>query len=82
MDLATQGEYGGIRHTYRAGIGELLKDIKRAQIINLDLGIGDPITPGPQKVEVKLLPGMKLSVGQSIRLKQFVQRSSCAPMKS
>lgn len=48
MDLATQGEYGGIRHTYRAGIGELLKDIKRAQIINFDLGIGDPITPGPQ----------------------------------
>lgn len=57
MDLATQGEYGGIRHTYRAGIGELLKDIKRAQIINFDLGIGDPITPGPQKVEVKTFTG-------------------------
>ncbi len=47
-DLATQGEYGGIRHTYRAGIGEVLKSIKKAQIINFDLGIGDPITPGPQ----------------------------------
>lgn len=47
-DLATQGEYGGIRHTYRAGIGEVLKNIKKAQIINFDLGIGDPITPGPQ----------------------------------
>jgi predicted nucleotidyltransferase component of viral defense system len=57
MDLATQGEYGGIRHTYRAGIGELLKDIKRAQIINFDLGIGDPITPGPQTVEVKTFIG-------------------------
>jgi len=57
MDLATQGEYGGIRHTYRAGIGEILKDIKRAQIINFDLGIGDPITPGPQKVEVKTFTG-------------------------
>jgi predicted nucleotidyltransferase component of viral defense system len=57
MDLATQGEYGGIRHTYRAGIGEILKDIKRAQIINFDLGIGDPITPGPQKVEVKTFIG-------------------------
>lgn len=57
MDLATQGEYGGIRHTYRAGIGELLKDIKRAQIINFDLGIGDPITPGPQMVEVKTFIG-------------------------
>lgn len=48
VDLATQGEYGGIRHTYRAGIGEVLKNIKKAQIINFDLGIGDPITPGPQ----------------------------------
>lgn len=57
MDLATQGEYGGIRHTYRAGIGEILKDIKRAQIINFDLGIGDPITPGPQTVEVKTFIG-------------------------
>lgn len=47
-DLATQGEYGGIRHTYRAGIGEVLNNIKKAQIINFDLGIGDPITPGPQ----------------------------------
>lgn len=47
-DLATQGEYGGIRHTYRAGIGEVLKNIKKAQIVNFDLGIGDPITPGPQ----------------------------------
>jgi predicted nucleotidyltransferase component of viral defense system len=56
-DLATQGEYGGIRHTYRTGIGEILKDIKRAQIINFDLGIGDPITPGPQKVEVKTFTG-------------------------
>lgn len=49
IDLQTQGEYGGIRQTYRAGIGEVLKDLKRAQIINFDLGIGDPITPGPQK---------------------------------
>lgn len=48
VDLATQGEYGGIRHSYRAGIGEVLKNIKKAQIINFDLGIGDPITPGPQ----------------------------------
>jgi predicted nucleotidyltransferase component of viral defense system len=47
-DLATQGEYGGIRHTYRAGIGEVLKNIKKAQMINFDLGIGDPLTPGPQ----------------------------------
>lgn len=52
-DLLTQGEYGGIRHTYRAGIGEILKDLKKAQIINFDLGIGDPITPGPQRVDMQ-----------------------------
>lgn len=55
VDLATQGEYGGIRHVYRAGIGEVLKNLKRAQIINFDLGIGDPVTPGPQKKETPLL---------------------------
>lgn len=49
MDLATQGEYGGIRQVYRAGIGEVLKKLSKAQIIHFDLGIGDPITPGPQK---------------------------------
>ena len=27
IDLATQGEYGGIRHSYRAGIGEVLKNL-------------------------------------------------------
>jgi hypothetical protein len=45
LDLATQGEYGGIRQTYRAGLGEPPKDLKRAQIVHFDLGIGDPITP-------------------------------------
>ena len=47
IDLATQGEYGGIRQVYRAGIGEVLKNIKKAQIIHFDLGVGDPVTPGP-----------------------------------
>lgn len=51
INLATQGQYGGIRQVYRAGIGEILPDIKRAQIVHFDLGIGDPITPGPQKAE-------------------------------
>lgn len=55
IDLATQGEYGGIRHSYRAGIGEVLKNIKKAQVVNFDLGIGDPITPGPQKKQTPSL---------------------------
>ncbi len=54
-NLTTQGEYGGIRQVYRAGIGEILPDIKRAQSIFFDLGIGDPITPGPQKAETPSL---------------------------
>ena len=57
VDLTTQGEYGGIRQIYRAGIGEMLKNHKKAQIIHFDLGIGDPITPGPKKMEtLSLLP--------------------------
>lgn len=60
VDLATQGEYGGIRQVYRAGIGEVLKNIKKAQVINFDLGIGDPITPGPQRQQTpSLLAGVE-----------------------
>lgn len=55
VDLATQGEYGGIRHSYRAGIGEVLKNIKKAQVVHFDLGIGDPVTPGPQKEQTPSL---------------------------
>ncbi|MBS1960409.1 MAG: nucleotidyl transferase AbiEii/AbiGii toxin family protein [Bdellovibrionales bacterium] len=55
IDLATQGEYGGIRHSYRAGIGEVLRNLKKAQVIHFDLGIGDPITPGPQKKQTPSL---------------------------
>jgi hypothetical protein len=55
VNLVTQGEYGGIRQVYRAGIGEILKDLSKAQIVNFDLGIGDPVTPSPIQVEMKSL---------------------------
>jgi hypothetical protein len=55
INLMTQGQYGGVRQVYRAGIGEVLPDIKRAQIVHFDLGIGDPITPGPQREETPSL---------------------------
>jgi len=55
IDLATQGEYGGIRHSYRAGIGEVLKNLKKAQVVHFDLGVGDPVTPGPQKEQTPSL---------------------------
>ncbi|MGE3384891.1 MAG: nucleotidyl transferase AbiEii/AbiGii toxin family protein [Pyrinomonadaceae bacterium] len=55
VDLATQGEYGGIRQIYRAGIGAVLKNLKKAQVVHFDVGIGDPITPGPLVVETPSL---------------------------
>ena len=62
VDLQTQGEYGGFRQVYRAGIGPELKNLKKAQIVNFDLGIGDPVTPGPTKATTEtLLSGEELS---------------------
>lgn len=55
LNLTTQGEYGGIRQVYRAGIGEIMPDIKRAQTVFFDLGIGDPVTPGPRRVKTPSL---------------------------
>lgn len=57
IDLTAQGEYGGRRIVFRTGIGPILKDIKRAQLVNLDIGIGDPITPGPVKSTISELLG-------------------------
>ena len=62
IDLKTQGEYGGIRQVFRAGIGEIPKDIKRSQIIHFDLGMGDPIIPQPVTVNMsELIGGKELS---------------------
>lgn len=57
MDLKTQGEYGGVRQIFRAGIGEKPKDTNRSQIINFDVGIGDPVTPGPVTTQTTELIG-------------------------
>lgn len=55
IDLATQGEYGGIRQVYRTGIGEVLKNIKKARVAHFDVGIGDPVTPSPLAQETPSL---------------------------
>ena len=55
VDLATQGEYGGIRQIYRAGIGEVLKNLQKAQVVHFDVGIGDPVTPEPRILETSSL---------------------------
>lgn len=63
IDLATQGEYGGIRQTYRAGIGEVLKNLNKAQVVHFDVGLGDPVTPGPMSTETNslIIPDSNLS---------------------
>lgn len=57
IDLLTQGEYGGIRLVFRTGIGAPLSDLKRAQIINFDLGYGDPVTPAPVEKHTQSILG-------------------------
>ena len=62
IDLETQNEYGGIRLVFRAGIGQVVKDLKKAQLINLDIGYGDPITPEPIKTKIaSILEGNDIS---------------------
>lgn len=46
-DLQTQGDYGGIRLNYRGQLGEQPTPSNKAPLIQIDLGIGDPVTPGP-----------------------------------
>jgi predicted nucleotidyltransferase component of viral defense system len=57
VDLETQGEYGGLRLVLRAGLGEALPKLKKAQIVHLDIGKGDPVTPAPIEVETPYLLG-------------------------
>jgi hypothetical protein len=45
VDLTTQGEYPGIRYAFRAGIGTPLQDLRRAQLLNFDIGVGDAVDP-------------------------------------
>jgi hypothetical protein len=45
--LKTQSDYGGLRLQFRVGFYPILKDIRRAKILHIDLGVGDPVTPGP-----------------------------------
>lgn len=74
IDLATQGEYGGIRQIYRSGIGEVPSNIIKAQNIHFDLGIGDPITPGPQKIEMSSI----LPDGEDISWSVYPIETICA----
>lgn len=63
VELATQGEYGGTRQTYRAGIGEILSNLKKAQVVHFDVGVGDPVTPEPWSTQTAslIIPESSLS---------------------
>ncbi len=57
LDLTTQGEYGGIRLAHRGGLGNRPLPLTRAQLVNIDLGIGDPVTPSPVSLQTDLTLG-------------------------
>lgn len=45
-ETAGQGEYGGLSLKFRGGLGEPPAKLEKALRIGIDLGIGDPVTPG------------------------------------
>lgn len=45
--LQTQSDCGGFRQVYRVGLGEMPDDVSKCNLIHLDIGIGDSVTPGP-----------------------------------
>ena len=57
IDLQTQGEYGGTRFTHRSGLGERPAELKSAQVVNIDIGVGDPVTPAPIRAQTELSLG-------------------------
>jgi hypothetical protein len=57
MVLKTQSEYGGLRLQFRVGFYPILKDVRRASILHIDLGIGDPVTPKAKKLNSDSLIG-------------------------
>ncbi len=60
VDLVTQSEYGGRRLVYRGGLGEPPEPLNRAQIIDIDIGTGDPITPSPLVINTPTLLGSEI----------------------
>ncbi|MBI2602699.1 MAG: nucleotidyl transferase AbiEii/AbiGii toxin family protein [Deltaproteobacteria bacterium] len=57
QNLVTQSEYGGWRLVFRGGLGDPPEKLHRAQIIDIDIGTGDPVAPAPRLVETESLVG-------------------------
>lgn len=56
-NLVAQGQIGATRLTYRAGLGEMPKNLEKAQLVDIDLGPGDSIIPSPRTLETPFLLG-------------------------
>lgn len=60
-DTAHQGDYGGSRFIFRSGVGKKPAKLTKTQIVNIDIGIGDAVTPGPKFVETPAaMPDIRL----------------------
>jgi hypothetical protein len=43
--LELQNDYGGVRFSFRTGLGSTVNNVEIAQLINFDLGVGNAVTP-------------------------------------
>lgn len=57
IPLTNQTDYGGRRLQFRSGLFPQSEDIKRAKILHIDLGVGDPVTPKALKLTTPSLLG-------------------------
>lgn len=71
--LETLGEYGGLRLYFRTGIGQPLKNIKKARLLHLGLGLGDIVVPSPVKTRTNSIIG-----DDSLTWQVYTIESSCA----
>lgn len=56
-EIEAQGGYGGVRFSFRGGIGKQPENTIRSQSIHFDIGIGNPMTIPPNQIKIKpLLP--------------------------
>ena len=56
-DLKAQGDYGGIGLVFRGGLGQPPPKIIKAQLVHIDIGLGDPITPSPRNISTSFTIG-------------------------
>ncbi len=73
VPLTNQTEYGGRRLQLRSGLFPQPEDIKRAKILHIDLGVGDPVTPKPLKLTTPSLLG-----GEDISWSVYPVETICA----